>query len=543
MTQPRVTILYNEPTLPVDHPDAESEYDILYTADIVAKVLIDAGLPVSRLGITSDPAALLFGLKQQSPDVIFNLYEGMASWGNTEAFVSGILELLQIPFTGSPTQPILIGKSKPLTKQMLAGAGLPTARFFVVDQLPMPPCDLPWPVIVKPGKEDASIGIDQGSVVTNQEDLEERVAHIMLAYGAPVLVEQFVSGREFNVPIWDRTGTPEALPFTEILFLEQDGHDPLWPIVSFDAKWKPASRDFKATPAKNPAEDVSAELHAKVSAICVKAYELLGCRDYGRVDLRLSPAGEPYILEVNPNPCISPLAGLAAALETAKVPYSEFILSVLRSALRRGPKPELAEIVGAASLAKEVKSLPTQAKRGWNVRAALKTDVDDLIELLDAAEGISVAERSAIGKQLRLRSRKKDWGGATILVLAGRTRLGGFAMVDGSHPIHGNAQLEMVVVDPTLRRTGLGQLLLTAIETGLSASGVHMVFAELTSGATASSTRQLLSSAGFHPAGEVAEFFKDGCSRLTLAKVLPASSTPIVAIAEPLKTIAAPLIG
>ena len=116
-------------------------------------------------------------------------------------------------------------------------------------------------------------------------------------------------------------------------------------------------------------------------------------------------------------------------------------------------------------------------------------------------------------------------------------------MVDGSHPIHGNAQLEMIVVDPSLRRTGLGQMLLTAIETGLSASGVHIVFAELTSGATASSTRQLLASTGFRPAGEVAEFFKDGCSRLTLAKVLPVTPTPVVAVAEPLKTIAAPLIG
>ena len=128
--QPRILVLYNEPTLPPDHPDADSEHDILYTADTIARILQQAGVVVERLGITDNPAALIAGVKASAPDAIFNLYEGLAQWGNTEAYVSGLLELLRVPFTGSPTQPLLMCRSKPLTKQLLAGAGLPWAKIM-----------------------------------------------------------------------------------------------------------------------------------------------------------------------------------------------------------------------------------------------------------------------------------------------------------------------------------------------------------------------------------------------------------------------------
>src|SRR5579883_1301339 len=110
MHPPRALILYNEPTLPADHPDADSEHDILYTADCVGKCLADAGLPVTRLGVTDDPLALLGGITAAAPDVVFNLYEGTARWGTAEAYVSGLLELARIPFTGSPTQPLLLAR-------------------------------------------------------------------------------------------------------------------------------------------------------------------------------------------------------------------------------------------------------------------------------------------------------------------------------------------------------------------------------------------------------------------------------------------------
>jgi D-alanine-D-alanine ligase len=342
MTRPRVLILFNEPTLPADHPDADSEYDILDTADTVAGILNESNVAVERLGLRDDPTALLERVKSNRPDVVFNLYEGLARWGNTEAFVAGLLEMLRVPFTGSPTQPLMLCRSKPLTKSLLAGAGLPTAPFFVVDDgAAVPRCRIEWPVIVKPGREDASVGIDQSSVVTSQLQLEDRVEYVRARYGPSVLVERFVRGREFNVAVLERGGKPATLPYSEIFFEPPAGNPGLWPIVSFDAKWKPGTLDFKATPVRNPA-DVCDELRAKVDRLSLKAFELVGCSDYARVDFRVDEDGEPFILEVNPNPCISPLAGLAAALESAKIPYGDFVAGLVGRALRRGPAPELA---------------------------------------------------------------------------------------------------------------------------------------------------------------------------------------------------------
>jgi D-alanine-D-alanine ligase len=342
MKLPKVMVLHNEPTLPAEHPDADAEHDIIETADHIAKIFALAGLPVAPFGFIDKPEDLLAGLRVHEPDVVFNLYEGTATWGNSEAFVAAILEMMRIPFTGSPTQPLILARSKVLTKQLLAGAQLPTARFQSMSgDESIPVNRLGWPVIVKPGREDASIGIDQNSVVTSQHELERRVQYLRGSYGPEVLFEQFIVGREFHVAVWERDGRVQALPFSEIFFHQTDGPDALWPIVSFDAKWKENSRDYKATPVKNPA-DVTAALFEKVSAIAVQAFELLGCRDYARIDFRVTD-DEPFILEVNPNPCISPLAGVAEALASAGFAFSEFVLSLIRSALRRGPAPALAE--------------------------------------------------------------------------------------------------------------------------------------------------------------------------------------------------------
>ncbi len=259
--------------------------------------------------MSRDPSVLLDGLREYRPDVVFNLFEGLADFGDTEAHVAGILEWLELPFTGCPYQTLCLARSKHLTKHLLAGAGLPTARFFVVEDVPVEDCPLDWPVIVKPATQDASVGVDQGSVVTDLDRLNERVAYLLETYGPPVLVEEFIRGREFNVGVVE---APElrVLPVSEILFVEKDPE--FWPIVTYDAKWKPGTRDYEATPPAYPAR-VSPRLRDKLETLARQAFRLLGCRDYARVDFRVR-GSKPYILEVNPNPDFSPTAGLAGGL-------------------------------------------------------------------------------------------------------------------------------------------------------------------------------------------------------------------------------------
>jgi D-alanine-D-alanine ligase len=327
----RVLILYNDPVLPATHPDAESEHEIVYTVEAVRQTLTHGGFGVSQLGVNHDPSVLLNGLREHRPDVIFNLFEGTGDDGSTEAYVAGLLEWLDLPYTGSPFQSLCLARSKHLTKSLLQGAGLPTPAFFVVEDLPVPECPIEWPVIVKPATQDASVGVDQGSVVTDQRRLADRVAYLLKNYGPPVLVEQFIRGRELNVALIEAPGL-RILPVSEILFVEKDpGY---WPIVTYDAKWKPGSRDYESTPPRYPAE-VAPKLRERLETLATQAFRLLGCRDYARVDFRVRPPGKPYILEVNPNPDYSPTAGLAGGLASAGLTHGQFTVDLVRAALAR----------------------------------------------------------------------------------------------------------------------------------------------------------------------------------------------------------------
>ncbi len=330
----RVLILYNEPVLPEDHPDAISEHEILYTVDEVHKALDAGGFEVCRLGVSRDPEVLVAGIREQRPDVVFNLFEGLADAYDTEAHVAGLLEWLGLPFTGSPSQTLCLARTKHMTKHLLKGAGLPTPDFIVVDKVPVPEIPLEWPVIVKPATQDASVGLDQGSVVTNQRQINDRVTYLLENYGPPVLVEQFIRGREFNLGLIEAPDL-RVLPPSEILFTSKDPD--IWPIVTFDAKWKPGTPDYEVTPPKYPAE-LTPKLKDKLESLAKQAFRLLGCRDYARVDFRVRPPGKPYILEVNPNPDFSPMAGLAGGLESAGLTHAGFAVELVHLALARGQK-------------------------------------------------------------------------------------------------------------------------------------------------------------------------------------------------------------
>jgi D-alanine-D-alanine ligase len=334
MTLPRVLILYNQPVLPLHHPDAESEHEILFTVASVEQSLTEGGCTVGRLGVSHDPSALLHGIQRFLPDVVFNLFEGTGDDANNEAYAAGLLEWLRIPFTGCSSQTLNLGRCKPLTKHLLRSAGLPTADFLTIDSAAVPPCRLDWPVIVKPALQDASVGLDQGSVVTNQEQLQQRVEYLLDRFGPPVLAEEFIPGRELNVAVVE---LPEltVLPVSEILFVEDSpGY---WPIVTYDAKWRPESRDYIATPPSYPAK-VSPRLARRLSDIARQAFLLTGCRDYARVDFRVRLPGRPYILEINPNPDFSPDAGLSGGLLSSGMTHGQFAVQLVKNALVRAAR-------------------------------------------------------------------------------------------------------------------------------------------------------------------------------------------------------------
>jgi D-alanine-D-alanine ligase len=332
MAQPHVLVLFNEPTLAPGQADAAAEREVLETTEYVSAILMQAGFRTSRLGINSDPAPLLLALQAQKPDVVFNLYEGTADHGQTEAYVAGLLDWLRVPHTGCPFQALALARDKPKAKLLLKGAGLPTPEFLVVERLPVPACPLRWPVIVKLANEDASIGIDQGSVVSSQEQLEQRVATLIERYHQPVLAEEFIDGRELDVAVIENPEV-QVLPISEIMFTEPAGKR--WRIVTYDAKWLADSSEDRATSPCCPA-NLSADLTNEVSRLAIRAYRLLDCRDYARVDFRIDERNLPFILEINPNPDFHPTAGLMRSLEAAGIEAAKFTANLVRRALDRG---------------------------------------------------------------------------------------------------------------------------------------------------------------------------------------------------------------
>lgn len=505
MRSPRVLILYNEPVLPADHPDADSEHEILWTADVVGKNLVEAGFEVSRLGTSHDPDLLVSGLCRHRPDVVFNLFEGTADDATNESCVAGILEWLGIPFTGSPAHTLCLARNKHLAKQIFRGAGLQTPEFMVVESLPVPECELEWPVIVKPALQDASVGMDQGSVVTDRQKLEERVAYLFDNYGPPVLVEQFIRGREFSLALIE---VPELqmLPISEILFVEKDPN--YWPIITYDAKWKPGTRDYEATPPRYPAE-VAPKLAEKLETLAKQAFRLLGCRDYARVDFRVRSNCKPYILEVNPNPCFAPTAGLAGGLGSAGLTHAQFSVDLVRKALARGGK---------------AKPVRTPAVKPTLVRPFQPGDLAAVRKMGEACGVFLPGEHSpAVPSPAWLE--KGPPTGYDCLVAEQGGKVVGFLNLGTVPRTEGCFQIHALAVSPPSQGKGVGWHLLQAAETKIKSGGGRNLVAETSSLASSSLARQFLLRQGFRLVGDVPDFYREGEARLTYIKFLtPAGS-------------------
>lgn len=337
MLQPSVLVLYNNPVLPADHPEAGSEHDILDTVADTTKVLSAAGFDVRRLAIDFDPQPLLDELHDHRPDAVFNLFEGVATQTGSEVAVAAFLEWLNVPFTGCPALSLGLGRDKIRTKHLLAAAGLPTPDYLVIEQYPVPKWKGGWPAIVKPGLQDASVGIEQASVVTNQTQMARRVEYVLENYGSPVIVEEFVGGREFHVnAIEDGSDGPERpiviLPPAEIAF--QESATGRWPVYTFTAKWDEASDEYRSSPLVAPVR-LPAKLTAKLADLATRAFRLLGCRDYARLDVRMDAAGRFRVLEVNPNPYLNSLA-LVNGLEAIGRTHEQFLVGLTLNAIARG---------------------------------------------------------------------------------------------------------------------------------------------------------------------------------------------------------------
>lgn len=353
----RVTIVYNEPNVSsgvgrkfistsgvlqegVDERLARStvvdlsELGVLEGVDNVHVSLKELGYDVSVFNITDNIAELITFLEKEKPDLIFNLCESLGSVAIHEMHVAGIFELLGLRYTGSPPLTLGIALNKICVKELLLHHGINTPKYVVYRSAPEIVEDdfsLQFPVIVKPSMEDASTGIEAASVVDTFPALKKRVRWVFQQYDQPALVEEFIDGRELNVSMIG-TRKPIILPFSEIDFSTLPPDFPR--ILTYDGKWLKGTPAYSGTKGIRPS-DLPPTVEAQLKEIALRVFRLLGCRDYARVDFRLSRNNVPYVLEINPNPDISDDAGFARSAKASGRTYAQVVQKIVESALER----------------------------------------------------------------------------------------------------------------------------------------------------------------------------------------------------------------
>jgi D-alanine-D-alanine ligase len=354
-----VTILYNEPRAWA----AADERDVLAQADWVASALAANGHSVTQLACGLDMEAVAASLAAMQPDLAFNLVEGLGGYDRLYAVLPSLLDALDVPYSGNSAEAIFLTTNKLIAKERLAAAGLPT-----------PAVPLRWPetngagghaftpgrYILKPVWEHASLGMGDDAVVDveTRDELAACLAAVGERTGRSCFAEAFVDGRELNLSLLaDGDGGVDLLPHAEIDFAAYPAGKPR--IVGWAAKWVEGSFEYDHTPRRFdfPADD--APLLAELERLARACWDLFGLRGYARVDFRIDAAGQPYILEVNTNPCISPESGFAAAVEEAGLSFPAAVARIIAAApLRRmatarveapaEPRPLTRRAVGAA---------------------------------------------------------------------------------------------------------------------------------------------------------------------------------------------------
>jgi D-alanine-D-alanine ligase len=298
---------------------------ILETVEIVENALAEDGHLTVRIPVELD-GQWINRLRHGSFDLAFNVCEGIDGVAAYEPAVIAVLELLGIPYTGSSSWTTALCLRKPMVNSLLERAGVPVPRWAVArpgDPLP----SVGFPALCKPAAEDASLGVEQRSVVRTRQALTERLAE-MHELWPEVMVQRFVDGRELNVGIVGDT----VLPIAEIDFTYMPRG--MWRIVTYRSKWQPGSDEDLGSVQHCPAA-VDAALAHEVSRVAVAAWRAVGGEGYGRVDLRVDRLGRPWVLEVNPNPDINPEAGLAGMGRAAGLDYRALFRLMCDHALAR----------------------------------------------------------------------------------------------------------------------------------------------------------------------------------------------------------------
>lgn len=308
-----------------------SEYSFVLQINQIVEMLSAKYQIVESFAVSRDVTSLINKITSFQPDAIVNFVESVEGITNYEYCVAALFELLGIEFTGNTAVTLGNCLNKLRTKSILKSYGILTPEAFTLEPdetLSRNKIKLKFPLIMKLEEEDASIGISEYSVVKNYNELKNHFEFLKKTYNKKVIIEEYIVGRELNVAILNG----KVLPISEIDFTGLPENLPK--IVTYDGKWIENSTYYNHTKPVCPAK-LGSRIKKKIEKVALEAYRVMNCRDYARVDIRLSKENIPYVIEVNPNPDVSSDSGFARAAAASGVDYASLLETITNLALNR----------------------------------------------------------------------------------------------------------------------------------------------------------------------------------------------------------------
>jgi D-alanine-D-alanine ligase len=332
-----LAVVYNAYTenVPEAPEDRGGTADLVTQVRHIARTLRRIGHQVTILPLAHDLFRFQRRLRHLHPDVVVNLFDDVVHGALYDMRVAALVRMMGFPMTGSPALALGLTRYKFMTTTLLAGAGIPIPPNTAILETVGAVDQHKWhfPIFVQPSQEHAGVGVDRNSVVHSKKALKDKVRDILRNYGQPALAQRFLTGREFNVSIIGGNRM-RVLPLAEVSY---EGMPPeIPPIMSYAAKWVETSEEYENTNIICPA-DVEPELDQRIGRVALQAFRAVGGRGYGRVDMRLDEFNQPFVLEVNCNPCLDEGMGLARSAERAGISYPKLLQLIVKAALEPLP--------------------------------------------------------------------------------------------------------------------------------------------------------------------------------------------------------------
>ena len=496
-------------------PDAPpDEQDVLEQVSAVEASLIEAGWRTRRVAAGLDLAAVVRALAEDPPDLVINLVESLTvdrAAGVMAPAAAALIESLGLACTGNAAAALALTADKLATKRVLDAAGIATPRWMERSG-PV----IAGPLIVKHATEHASFAIGPDSVVADADAARALMEARAAAHGGRWFAEAFIDGREFNLSLLDDgMGGCLVLPPAEQVF------DPRWPagrprIVDWASKWDPADPIYPYATRSFDLRHDDAPLVARMEALARRVWRVCGLAGYARVDLRVDRAGEPWVLEVNANPCLTPGMGIAATAERAGMSFSDLVARIVAAgaAARQSARPPTAP-ARARRLSQEAAAHPP-------VRAALTAGDPERIATLCAATGFFIAAEIAVARELAEDRLAHGTASSYRFLLAEQPHglLLGYACYGPTPCTESAWDLYWIVVHPAAQGGGIGRMLLDRVAEAVRAEGGTALYAETAGKAAYAPTRAFYARTGFQVVATVPDFYARGDAKLILLRPL-----------------------